>query len=107
MPRPLSETIYEAEVGAVVHCDFLHLRKSEVAEVMDSWDRFVYVPIIVDDLSHNMWLHLGRACTANFTAIEPVNWCDAMGPPIAWVMIMVYISIIASLTSRQRPECHA
>lgn len=52
---------------------------------MNSRDGFVYVLVIVEDLSNYMWLHPARTCTVNVTATELINWCSAIGPPIMQV----------------------
>ena len=69
----------------MVHFDFLHLGRSEVAEDVDSRDGYAYVLVIMEDLSGYTWLRPAKACTANFTAQELVTWCSAFGPPTTWV----------------------
>ena len=51
VPRPLEQTVHGKEVGSVVHFDFLHLGRSEVAEAVDSRDGYAYVLVIMEDLS--------------------------------------------------------
>ena len=69
----------------MVHFDFLYLGESEVAEGVDLRDGFVYVLVLMDDLSGYVWLRPAKSCTANFVANELVSWCSTFGVLETWV----------------------
>ena len=81
IPRPLAETVRGQVVGEVVHFDFLHIGESEVADGVDSRDGFVYLLVLVEDVSNYVWLRPAWACTANYVAKELVEWCSLFGAP--------------------------
>ena len=85
VPRPLSDTVHGTQVNAVVHFDVLYPGESEVAEGVDLRDGFVYVLVLMDDLSGYVWLRPAKSCTVNFVANELVSWCSAFGVPETWV----------------------
>lgn len=71
--------MHGTKANAVVHHWFPYLDKSEVAERVDLHYEYVYVMVIIGNISGEVWLRPAEICTANSVANELVSWCSAFG----------------------------
>ena len=87
IPRPFGETVHGRRAGEVLHFDYLHVGKSGPLgpEGLDEPEGYVYLLIMMDDLSNFTWMEPTGACTATLTAKHLLNWCKTLGVPDVWV----------------------
>eukprot|EP00752_Nemacystus_decipiens_P007839 g7004.t1 len=87
VPRPFDETVHGTRAGEVLHFDYLHVGKSGPLgqDGLDESDGYVYLLVMMDDLSNFAWLEPTGACTAALTAQHLLNWCKTLGVPDVWV----------------------
>lgn len=71
--------------NAVVRFDYLYMGVNAVDVGVDAADGFQCVLVIFEGVSGNIWLRPSRACTANGTVEELLQWCATIGPPSTWV----------------------
>ncbi|CAB1109830.1 unnamed protein product [Ectocarpus sp. CCAP 1310/34] len=87
VPRPFGETVHGKRPGEVLHFDYLHVGKSGPlgADGLDESDGYVYLLVMMDDLSNFAWMEPTGTCTARLTAQHLLNWCKTLGVPEVWV----------------------
>ena len=85
VPRPLGETVHDTRPGEV-HFGYIYVGASGPLgnDGLDEDGGYIYILVMMDDMSNWVWLEPTAACTTRLTTQHLLAWCKAIGVPEVW-----------------------